>query len=288
MNKIQIIVDSTVDMPWEFLKEKNVVVSPLSLNFGGIEEYEDGKTMTVDGLYKKVEETGKLPKTRAKTPGEYEKLFMQYIDQGYDVIYTGIGGKFSSSFQTGTNVAMSLEKGVVEVVDSENLSSGIGLIIMKAIKWRDEGLDVHEVAKRMREFAKLVKSQFAVETMEYLYKGGRCSSVAKIFGTVLKIKPVIAVRDGAMTVLHKPRGKMIVALDKLLEMLQEDGDNVDPDMIFITHSKADESAKYLVPKVKAMHPEANVMETVAGCIVSCHCGPGTIGILWANKVKKED
>lgn len=283
MNKVQIIVDSTVDVPREFLEAKGVVVAPLSLNFGGLEEFEDGVTLTTADLYKKVDEIKKLPKTRAKTPGEYQALFQKYIDLGYDVIYTGIGGKFSSSYQTGCNVASGLDNGVVEVVDSENLSSGIGLIILKAIKWRDEGLDVHEIANRMREVAKRVKSQFAIETMDYLHKGGRCSGVAKLFGTILKIKPIIAVRDGAMGVYAKPRGKMVVALDKMLEMLKEEGSNVDPDMIFVTHSMADEAAKYLLPKVKEMHPEANVMETFAGCIVSSHCGPGTIGILWISK-----
>ena len=281
MNKVKIICDSTCDLPKELLEELDVEMSPLQINFGVSESYYDNE-LTVDELYKKVEEKKILPKTSAKTPGEYHELFKKWTDQGYDVLYTGIGGAISSSHRNGVMMAEEFD-GHVEVFDSQNLSTGIGLLILKACKFRDQGDDVHEIVRKLNEIAPRVRSQFAIKTMEFLYKGGRCSGVAKLLGTILKIKPVIAVRDGVMSVYGKPRGKMVIALDFLLDMLKEAGNNVDPDCIFVTHSKADEEAEYLLPKVKEMHPEAKVMETKAGCIISTHCGPGTIGILWINK-----
>ena len=283
MRKIKILADSTIDIQPDLAKEFDITVIPLSVNFGIDEVYQDGINITTEELYKKVEEKKMLPKTVAITPGEIYKTFQQYVDDGYDVIYTGIGGKMSSSFNNACQAAKMVEGGTVEVVDSANLSTGIALSLLKACKARDEGLDVHQAVEKMKEAVPLVRAQFVVKTMEYLHKGGRCSSIAKLFGTILKIKPLIAVRDGAMSVLHKPRGNMKVALDKLLEMLQEEHDNVDPDVIFVTHSMADEEAAYLLPKVKEMHPEARVIETHANSVVSTHCGPGTIGILWLAK-----
>jgi DegV family protein with EDD domain len=175
------------------------------------------------------------------------------------------------------------EEGRIEVVDSLNLSTGIGLVVMKACKWRDEGKNVHEIAELMRETIPYVRSQFVVDTMEYLHKGGRCSSVAKLFGTILKIKPLIVVREGKMSVGGKPRGKIEACLDKLVEMVVEDKDNIDLDTVFVTHSEAYSSCEYLTAKVQEVLPEANILESRAGCIISTHCGPGTIGVLYILK-----
>jgi DegV family protein with EDD domain len=135
----------------------------------------------------------------------------------------------------------------------------------------------------MRETIPYVRSQFIVDTMEYLHKGGRCSSVAKLFGTILKIKPLIVVREGKMSVGGKPRGKIEACLDKLVEMVVEDKENIDLDAVFVTHSEADSSCEYLTGKVKEVLPEANLLTSRAGCIISTHCGPGTIGVLYILK-----
>ena len=135
----------------------------------------------------------------------------------------------------------------------------------------------------MREEVEYVRSQFVVDTMEYLHKGGRCSSVAKLFASILKIKPIIVVRDGKMGVGEKARGKMEVCLDRLLEMVLQDKDNIDLSRVFITHSEADSYCEYLNVKLKEALPEANIISTRAGCIVSTHCGQGTIGILYTLK-----
>ena len=174
-------------------------------------------------------------------------------------------------------------EGRIEVVDSKNLSTGIGLVVMKACQWRNEGKNVHEIAELMRETIPYVRSQFIVDTMEYLHKGGRCSSVAKLFGTILKIKPLIVVREGKMSVGGKPRGKIEACMDKMVEMLEEDRENVDLDAVFITHSEADDYCEYLVQRVKETVPNANVLTSRAGCVISTHCGQGTIGVLYILK-----
>ena len=138
----------------------------------------------------------------------------------------------------------------------------------------------------MERNRELVLSQFAIEQMDYLYKGGRCSSVAKIFGSILKIKPIILVRDGKMHVGAKPLGKITKALDIMIKQIVDDKDRLDTDHILVTHSIAPESAKYIIPRLKELFPNVDIIETVAGSVIASHCGPGTIGILYMVKDNK--
>lgn len=282
MNKVVIIVDSTCDLPKDIIEQNEIVVVPLTVNYPDVSFY-DGVDITTPELYKMVEQRGELPKTAAITLGEIYNVFEKYINLGYDIVYTGISSYMSKSYENAVMMSKEFEEGRIEVVDSLNLSTGIGLVVMKACKWRDEGKNVHEIAELMRETIPYVRSQFIVDTMEYLHKGGRCSSVAKLFGTILKIKPLIVVREGKMSVGGKPRGKIEACLDKLVEMVIEDKDNIDLETVFVTHSEADSSCAYLTGKVQEVLPEANILTSRAGCIISTHCGPGTIGVLYILK-----
>lgn len=283
MRKIQIICDSSCDLSQEEAKQLGIVIQPLAVSFDATKSYRDGVDIDVDTLFAKVDELGKTPKTSAMNTREYYKLFEEYLAKDCDIIYTGIASGISSSYYTGCMVAKDLAPNNIEVVDSQNLSTGIALIIFKALKWIEEGKDVHEVARLMREQAPLIRSQFAIDTMDFLHKGGRCSGMVKLIGTFLKIKPVILVRDNQMIVGAKPRGKVIVGIDKMLEMLEEDKDNVDTDLITITHSKADQYVSYTKERIEQIIPGVRVMVTNAGAIVSSHCGPGTLGIFYSLK-----
>jgi len=283
MNKVKIICDSTCDIQEDLIKELDIDIAPLTVNFSNGESYRDTVDISTKDLYKRIEQLNELPHTAALVPGEFMKLFDKYIEEGYDIVYTGISSKMSTSYNTACLIAQDYDEGRIHIVDSKNLSTGIALVLIKGVDARNEGKSAKEVADIMRDTANRVMSQFVIDKFDHLHKGGRCSGVERFLGTVLKIHPVIEVRDGAMSVGAKPRGKMEVACDKLLEMLEAEGNNVDPEMIFVTHSEADELAKYLLPKVKEMHPEATVKETYAGCVVSTHCGKNTIGILWINK-----
>lgn len=282
MNKVVIIVDSTCDLPKEIVEQRNIVIVPLTVNFPDVSYY-DGVDITTPELYKLVKEKGVLPKTAAITLGEIYNIFEKYIELGYDIIYTGISSLMSKSYENAVMMSKEFPEGRIEVVDSKNLSTGIALLALKACDWRDEGKNVHEIAEMMREEAEYVRSQFVVDTMEYLHKGGRCSSVAKIFASILKIKPIIVVRDGKMGVGEKARGKMEVCMDRLLETILVDKDNIDLSRVFITHSEADDYCAYLHAKLQEALPGANIISTKAGCIISTHCGQGTIGILYTLK-----
>lgn len=285
MNKVKLITDSTSDLNYLY-DELDIKVLPLTVIFGD-KAYRDGIDIKTQDIYDKVKETGIMPKTSAIVPQVIIDEFKKWYDEGYDIVFTGISSKMSSTYQTACLAAKEVDEegDRIFVVDSANLSTGIGLLLCKAAKDRDNGLSASEIAKNMEYNAKRVKSQFAIETMEYLHKGGRCSGVARIFGTLLKIKPIIFVRDGSMSVGKKPLGKIKVALNAMLKMLEEDKEknNVDPEFIFVTDAIAEESRAYLVPKVKELFPNTNVYATTAGGVIASHCGAGTIGILYICK-----
>lgn len=281
MRPVKIVTDSTCDLNEEDIKRLDIAVMPLHVTFKE-KSYDDGVNLTVDELYKMVDENKMLPKTAAITIMEFIDEFKKWIDNGYDVIYTGISQAMSSTLNNAV-LAIS-ELGAEEnamAVDSKNLSTGIGLIVLKAAALAKEGKSLKEVACAIEDVRERVRSQFYIDTFDYLHKGGRCSSMAKIFGSMLKIKPLVSVIDGRMSVTQKPHGR-VKARRALLDLILNDKDNLDLEYVMVTHSKADEDAVILKNALHEMGIE-NVVETHAGCVISSHCGPGTIGILYILK-----
>lgn len=282
MNKVKIITDSTNDLGFDLLNKLDILQIPLYVNFGE-DSYRDCVDIDTEKLYQEVDKRGYLPKTSAISIDALINVFKQYLDEGYDIVYTGISKSMSRTFENAILASKEFEEGRIYCVDSMNLSTGIGLLLYKAAEDRDKGLSAKEIAANIEHNSKLVLSQFAIETMEYLHKGGRCSGVARFFGTMLKIKPIIGVRDGKMSVIKKPIGKMKVALDAMINQIIGDRDRLDTSRIFVTHSLAFEYCDYIKSKLEVEFPDVEIITTVAGCVISSHCGRGTIGILYMIK-----
>lgn len=279
MNKVKIITDSTCDLNLDMYEGLDVEVIPFFVNFNE-ESYLDLIEMDSEKLFKKVEETNIHPKTAAASPGMFYETFKKYIDKGYDVLYLGIGSDLSGAFQIASTAALDLPENRVFLVDSQNLSSGSGLLLMKAVKFRDQGLSAKEIKEEVEKLVPRVRSQFVIDTLDYLHRGGRCSGTARIFGTLLKVHPLIRVVDGEMIVAKKPRGTLKKAVDTMLEYFYKDLEKVDPECIFITHVLSDENEEYIREQVSPLIPNANIIETKAGSVIGSHCGPKTIGILY--------
>ena len=283
MNKVKIIVDSTADLTPEYIKENDIVVLPLGVTFGE-EYYRDGVDITTEELYARVAKEGMLPKTNAISIGAAIELFKKYVDEGYDVFYTGISSKMSSSYNNTCIAAQEFDEGRVVVYDSYNLSTGIGLQILKAVKLRDEGKSAIEIKEYLETKIKNnVRAQFLIEQMDYLHKGGRCSSLVHFLANSFRIKPIIRVKDGSMSVYKKPIGKLLNACNTLIDVFKKDMNNIDPDCVMITSSSAPVAEKYIYEKVAELIDPSKIMITHAGCVISSHCGPGTIGILYILK-----
>ncbi len=285
MNKVKIIVDSTVDLNKDMYESLNLDVLPLTVNFNE-ETYEDSVTITPDEMYKKIEQTNVLPHTAAVPPAIIEKAFQKYIDEGYDILFTGIGQKMSTTYQNANIAKNSIEgaKDRIFVLDSANLSSGTGLLVLKMCKYRDEGKSAKEIFDLVSPLVEKVSAQFVVDKLDYLHKGGRCSGATKLFGHLFHVHPVIKVVDGGMIVYKKPRGKLKAGIDEQIQELKNDLPNVDMDNIMITDSGVSpEDKKYFHDEVAKLVDPSIIRHTRAGCVVSCHCGPGTIGVLYIKK-----
>jgi DegV family protein with EDD domain len=282
VGKIKIITDSTADLSPELIQKHEIGVIPIYVTFGD-ETYRDGVDMGAVDLFKKVEECGKLPKTAAASPVDFVKFFAPYIEQGYDILYIALSSGLSSTFQNGVLAAQEFPAGRIEVVDSLNLSTGIGLLVMKAVDLVNEGLDLQGAAAKVRACVPKVETEFVIDTLDYLYKGGRCSALQNIISSMLRIRPLIKVVDGKMIVGDKTRGKRERALENMLERSLTHQEHMDLTRVFVTHSAGRADAEFLKAELEKRIQAKEIIITEAGSVISSHCGPNTVGILFLKQ-----
>ena len=281
MKKIGIITDCTCDLTKEMYEKYNIEVLPLYVVMKG-KTYQDGIDITTEEMYKLVDKYNELPKTSNVSPAKFEEYFKYYLEKYESIIYYGIGSDLSGTYQNAKIAASEFDENKVFIGDSKNLSTGIGLLILKAAKYRDEGYSAKEIFEKVNELVPRVRTQFAINTLKYLHMGGRCSGVSKILGSALKLKPIIKVINGKLEVSKKPIG-YVRALRTMLDNAYADLGNMDLDHVFVTHTVADSDAKYLKEELSKVIPSDCLRETNASGVIATHCGPRTIGILYLVK-----
>ncbi|MFW5913623.1 MAG: DegV family protein [Bacillota bacterium] len=282
MSKIKLITDSTCDLNKALIEEHAIEVVPLYVNINE-QSYKDGVDITTSSMYTMVEKEGILPTTAAASSETFRQVFKKHLDQGYEILYLGIGSGFSSTLQSAHIAKNELASEKIHLVDSMNLSSGSGLLLLKAARFREDGLAAAAIKDQLEALVPKVKTQFVINTLEYLHKGGRLKAIGAFMGTMLRIKPIILVKDGAMTVGKKPRGNIRVGVKLLLKDVFKHIDEIDPEFIMITHTEAHKQADYIRRELESTNHFNHIHETEAGCVISSHCGPGTIGILYIMK-----
>jgi len=282
MKKVKIISDSTCDLSKELIEKHNIEIIPLYVNFGE-ESYFDGVNLSVEEMYELVNIKKTLPKTAAPSPGVMLEIFKKYLDQDFEVVYLGIGSKFSATFSAANVAKQMLETEDLYLIDSQNLSSGTGLLILKAIKFMQMGMSGKEIKAEIEKLIPKVRSQFVIDTLEYLYKGGRLNALSALVGGMLRIKPIIKVRDGIMVVGKKGRGTIKNGINLMLDEVFQESNQIDLEFMMITHSLANESSDYIKARINEGLKIENLYETPAGCVISSHCGKGTIGVLYILK-----
>ena len=280
--KIKITSDSTCDLSPELIEKYNIDILPLYVGMGD-DVLKDGVEATPEDIYAFVDKTGILPKTSAPNLSDMTDLFEKYTKDGYEVVHFSISADFSSSYATACMAAE--EVGNVKVVDTRNLSTGSGLVVLHGCEMAQNGSTADEVQKECSELTGRVEASFVVDSIDYLHKGGRCSSVAALGANLLKLKPCIEVIDGKMQSAKKYRGLIDrVILNYVTDRLV-DRDDIDKHRIFITHTKC---SKQIVEdvrnKINQLSPGFDeILETTAGCTITSHCGPYTLGILFVRK-----
>ena len=281
--KKQIIIssDSTCDLSRELIELYNIRILPMGVTLGD-NSYRDGVDITPDDLYAYVEKTGQLPKTSAINMAEDAEYFEELTRDGSAVIHFTISSSMSATYNNARVAAEDFED--VYVVDSKNLSTGNGLLVLAAAEMAQQGMEAEEIAQKVSAMADYVDASFVVDNLEYLAKGGRCSAVAAFGANLLQLKPCISVKNGAMGVSKKYRGKFEKVLPTYVAEKLENGDDIDLERVFVTHAGCDpQLVESIVELVKNTLPFKEVLVTRAGCTVSSHCGANTLGVLFVRK-----
>ena len=279
---VRILSDSTCDLSKELIERYNITIIPLYVRLGE-DEYLDGINITPQELYKWSDEHGETPKTAAPSISDIKK-FLSVDDNDEYVIFT-ISSSMSASYNNAKLAAEDL--GIperVHVIDSANLSTGIGLLVIRAAELAGEGKTASEIVAEIESIKDKVRASFVIDTLVYLHRGGRCSGLAAMLGAALKLHPRIAVAGGAMHPEKKYRGsshKYVMDYVKDMEnFLKEAGS----DRVFITHSGCDrEIVASVIKYLQDLGHFDEILETRAGSVVSSHCGPGTLGVLFIDR-----
>ena len=279
--RYKITADSTCDLSSELIERYNITILPLYVQLGG-KTYRDGVDIQPDDIYAHVAAGGDLATTAAVNLSDYVRAFTELSAQNDFVIHVNISADFSCSHQNAKLAAANMPN--VYVVDSRNLSTGHGHVVLEAARLAAEGLAPEEIVRRLEELTARVDASFILEHLEYMKKGGRCSAVALLGANLLKLRPCIEVANGKMGVAKKYRGTFAKCLETYIADRLKGRTDLDPRMIFITHSGVPDEIIALAQQAIAKYQTfEELCVTRAGCTVSSHCGPGTIGILFIRK-----
>ena len=281
MRKVSILTDSTSDLSKELLAQYDITVFPLHIHLGE-KEYADGIDITPEEIYQWSEETKETPKTSALSLYDAKEYIKNALNKSEEVICFCISESMSSCCSVMHMAKMELEvEDKVFVVDSKNLSTGIGLQILEAAKLAKAGLGAAEIVEKIEEMQSKVRSSFVVDSLTFLHRGGRCSGVAALAGNTLKLHPCIFVLDGKMQAGKKYRGKMDKVLLNYVEDIKPELAAAKKDHVFITHSGCDvELIETIKKELEALNYFENIHVTQAGGVIASHCGPGTMGVLY--------
>ena len=281
---VKIISDSTCDLSPELIAKYDIDILPLHILLGE-DEYEDGRNITPQQIYDWSDAHKTTPKTSAPSLAEAIDLFRPYIEEKRELVCFSISGSMSTSGNVMRLAAEELEaSNLVTVVDSANLSTGIGLLVIEAAIMAEKGQSATEIAATIESLKPNVRASFVVDTLTYLYRGGRCNAVSAMAGGVLRLHPKIVVENGAMDASKKYRGKINSVIMSYVKDMEEDLKSARPERVFITHSGCDRTTVDAVRSyLESLGIFHEILKTRAGGVVSSHCGPGTLGVLFIAK-----
>ena len=278
MEKIKIITDSTIDLPLDLIKEKGIEVLPLLINFGE-ESYLDGVEINTKEMLDRIERENVLPTTAQVTPNRFEEVFKKYLDEGYKIVTLVLSSEMSGTYQSACIAKNMLDSDDIVVIDSRNVTSGLGVLVLKACEFRDNGDNIFEIEEKIKNIIPKVKSSLSFESLENLVRGGRLSKTAGAIGSVLGLRLILEVKDGQMAVKDKVRGSK-KALKKVISDF-ENG-NVDTNSPIVLLEILNEE---IYSGLKKYFEENNInyIDAKVGCTVGIHSGTRACGIFFVEK-----
>lgn len=283
-NMVKILADSTCDLSKDLVEKYDIRILPLHILLGEA-EYEDGVDITPAEIFEWSDKNKATPKTSAVSIEQVSNAFTEELENASELVVFTISEDMSTTANICRMVADDMEASdSIHVIDSRNLSTGIGLSVIEAAIMAKEGKSGAEIVQKIDEIIPKVRASFVVDTLEYLHRGGRCSGLSALLGSAIKLHPRIVVTDGKMSSDKKYRGKMKFVTENYAKDLESALLQAKPDRVFITHTSND---REVVENVRSYLQSLNIfdeiLETRAGGVVSSHCGPGTLGVLFISK-----
>ncbi len=279
--KIKILSDSTCDLSKDLLEKYDISIVPLTV-IKNDQEYSDGINITTDDIFAHVAAGGSLCTTAAISVVDYQEKFAEFADKYDAVVHINISSELSSSYQNACLAAAEFDN--IAVIDSRNLSTGQGLVVLKACELAETASSLEELKEKLNAFTPKVEASFLLDRLDYMVKGGRCTAVVALGANLLGLKPCIEVKDGKMGVVKKYRGNYAKSLAAYVKDRLANRDDLDRKHLFVTRTPVSDECLKAVEAAVAEHADfENIYWTMAGCTVSCHCGPGTLGVLFVRK-----
>ncbi len=279
--KIKILSDSTCDLSQNILDQFDISVLPLTVIKDG-KSHKDCVDITPAEIFAHVAAGGDLCTTAATNVGEYADWFAKYSNDYDGIVHINLGSSFSSCHQNACLAAEDFDN--VLVIDSQNLSTGQGLVVLKACELAKTCSSLDELKQQLNNFTPKVEASFLLDQLKYMVKGGRCSSVVALGANLLNLKPCIEVKDGKMSVVKKYRGNYAKCLASYVKDRIAQRDDIEKDTLFVTRTPVTDACMDAVKAAVDAHADfETIYWTEAGCTVSCHCGPATLGVLFVRK-----
>ena len=279
--KIKILSDSTCDLPQHLADAYDIGIVPLTIVKNG-EAFTDCVDITPADIFAHVASGGDLCSTAALSVGDYELQFAKYANEYHGVLHINISSEFSCSYQNACLAAESFDN--VRVVDSRNLSTGQGLVVLQAVELAKSCQNIDELKQQLDAFTPKVEASFLLDQLKYMVKGGRCSAVVALGANLLNLKPCIEVKNGKMAVVKKYRGSYAKCLASYVKDRLSGREDLEKGTLFVTRTPVTDECLQAVSDTVAQYNDfKNTYWNEAGCTVSCHCGPGTLGVLFVRK-----
>lgn len=274
---IHILTDSTADLSKAQCESLQIETIPMYVQLNG-KVYKDGEDIDAKLLFERVNQTGKYPTTSAPSPGD----FLRFFDRREKSIYIGVSSMLSTTFRNAQLALKECGHRVIELIDSLSISTGYGQVVLKAAEWRNAGMGFQELCQRIRQMIKQTRGIFILDTLDYLYHGGRCSAIDHFVSSLLKIRPFLNIReDGTLGVLQKVRGSRSKAVEALFDYFKTQMETFIIKDIVITHLDCEDEASYLDKKINALDNETEISQAKVGCVLATHSGPKPLGIAFS-------
>ncbi|MNJ32825.1 Fatty acid-binding protein [compost metagenome] len=282
MTQVKIFADSISDVPDSWIKQHDIGIVPLYVVFGET-AYKDKLEITTTDIYRRVDEYDELPRTAAPSPADFIAAFTPCIEQGQDIVFISMSSKLSSTYQNALIAAQEFPASRVRVVDSMHVSGCIALLVLKAALAAKDGASSQKIVELVEEWRERIEMEVLVDSLDYLHRGGRVSSVKHMIGSLLKIRPVLKIKDGLVISADKYRGKTEKAVERMLQHFIDNFPKIDKDLVIVAQTLAEKAADYIRTTLLEQTDVKEVAIIEGGCAISCHCGPRTVAIMYMRK-----